>query len=140
MILFLFAFDIQSILLNCSSQLFLSLALLAEGVVFYFHLEDRESLDVILHQLLVATIGISFMSAVLRMYCATNLLVNTTLALSLTLQGTWLIEIGVILYGHSQYNHNNTMFIIASYIWHLMLIGVGMFIFYTLLMIGLFFQ
>ena len=83
------------------------------------------------------------MSAVLRMYCATNLLVNATLALSLTLQGTWLIEIGVILYGHSQWdreNHNNTMFIIASYIWHLILIGVGMFIFYTLLMIGLFFQ
>ena len=123
-----------------TSQLFLSLALLAEGVVFYFHLEDRDSLDVILHQLLVATIGICFMSAVLRMYCATNLLVNATLALSLTLQGTWLIEIGVILYGPSQWdrnNHNNTMFIIASYIWHLMLIGVGMFIFYTLLMIGL---
>lgn len=123
-----------------TSQLFLSLALLAEGVLFYFHLEDRDSLDVILHQLLVAAIGISFISAVLRMYCATNVLVNATLALSLTLQGTWLIEIGVILYGPSQWdneNHNNRMFVMASFIWHLMLIGVGMFIFYTLLMIAL---
>ena len=59
-----------------------------------------------------------------------------------TLQGTWLIEIGVILYGHSQWdreNHNNNVYHTFLY-WHLMLIGDGMFIFYTLLMIELFIQ
>ena len=123
-----------------TSQLFLSLALLVESTVFYFHTDGRDSLDTLIHQLLTIAIVIGFVSAALRMVCATNLLVNATLGLSLTLQGTWLIEAGVVLYGQTKWereDHNNNMFIVACFIWHMMIIAVGMLVFYTLMMIGL---
>ena len=123
-----------------TSQLFLSLALLVESTIFYFHTDGRDSLDTLIHQLLTIAIVIGFVSAALRMVCATNLLVNATLGLSLTLQGTWLIEAGVVLYGQTKWereDHNNNMFVVACFIWHIMIIAVGMLVFYTLMMIGL---
>ena len=129
-----------------TSQLFTSLALVMEALLFYFHLGGRDPLDQRLHQLLVIAIVIGAVSAAMRMLYATNLFVNCTLALSYVLQGTWFIQIGVVLYGGSKIweplgdeerEHRITMFIIACFIWHVMIIGVGMFIFYTFTMIGL---
>ena len=34
-------------------------------------------------------------------------------------------------------DHNNNVFIVACSIWHIMIIAVGMLVFYTLMMIGL---
>ena len=128
-----------------TSQLFTSLALLAEALLFYFHLGGHDTIDQRLHQLLVIAIVIGAVSAALRMLYATNLFVNCTLALSYVLQGTWFIQIGVVLYGGSNLwephndegEHRIVMFIIACFIWHVMIIGTGMFIFYTFMMFAL---
>lgn len=82
-----------------TSQLFLTLAFLAEGLLFYFHVgsEDR-GLSTSVHQIITAiTFACMFFSA-LRMLRAANLFVNSGLAFSIILQGSWFIQAGYLLF------------------------------------------
>ena len=74
-------------------QLFLALAFLVEFIVFYFHIDDdRRALDVLVHIFLIFSIVCCLMFSLLRMWQATNVLINIGLAVGLTLQGHGLLR------------------------------------------------
>ena len=117
-------------------QLFLALAFLVEFIVFYFHIDDdRKALDVLVHIFLIFSIACCLMFSLLRMWQATNVLINAGLAVGLTLQGTWLIEIGIVVYGPDKWEGtmNENMFLVACFVWHFMSIIIFMFILYTIM-------
>ena len=124
-----------------TSKIFLTLAFFVEMFVFYYHAKgdsDRSHLEVLMHELLVLSIGVCTVFAALRMLNSSNILINGGLALGITLQGTWLIEIGAVIFGPVEWKdvHNNYMFIVACFVWHFMCIGVGMFILLTAMHCG----
>ena len=124
-----------------TSKIFLTLAFFVEMFVFYYHAKgdsDRSHLEVLMHELLVLSIGVCTVFAALRMLNSSNILINGGLALGITLQGTWLIEIGAVIFGPVEWKdvHNNYMFIVACFVWHFMCIGVGMFILLTAMQYG----
>ena len=124
-----------------TSKIFLALAFFVEMFVFYYHAKgdsDRSHLEVLMHELLVLSIGVCTVFAALRMLNSSNILINGGLALGITLQGTWLIEIGAVIFGPVEWKdvHNNYMFIVACFVWHFMCIGVGMFILLTAMQCG----
>ena len=124
-----------------TSKLFLALAFFVETFLFYFHIQgdkDRSQLEVLMHELLIFSIGVCVVFAALRMVKSSNILINGGLALGITLQGTWLIEIGVVIFGPVKWKdvHNNYMFIVACFVWHCMSIIVGMFILLTAMEYG----
>ena len=123
-----------------TTQLFLFIAFSAEGVTLYFHANDRDGLNLRAHTLQnYANFGCMIFSA-LRMLQATNLFINAGLALSIVLQGTWVIQIGIILYGQTYWDpddHHNKMFLVASFLWHVAIIATCMLIVYIVMMMVL---
>lgn len=124
-----------------TSKLFLTLAFFVEAFVFYYHTKgdhDRSQLEVLMHELLVISIGVCVLFAGLRMVQSSSILINGGLALGITLQGTWFIEVGIVIFGPTKWEdaHNNSMFIVACFMWHFMCIGVGMLILLTVMQWG----
>ena len=121
-----------------TSQLFLALAFLVEFIVLYFHIDDnRHALDILVHIFLIFSVTCCLMFSLLRMWQTTNILINSGLAVGLTLQGTWLIEIGIVVYAKKwKGTMNENMFLVACFVWHFMSIIIVMFILYTIMQIG----
>ena len=118
-------------------QIFFALAFLVESMVFYFHItidNDRGPLERLTHTLLIYSIVACLVFALLRLWQTTNIIINAGLAVSLTLQGTWFIEIGTVLKWNGTTNEN--MFLVATFIWHFMLILVVFVLLYSAVHLG----
>ena len=117
-----------------TQQIFFVFAFFTEFVVFYFHIsidDSRESLDVLAHTFLLFSIAACVMFALLRIWLANKILINMGLAIGLTLQGTWFVQTGAVLKWSG--TMNESMFLVACFVWHLMSISVVYFIIYALL-------
>eukprot|EP00731_Ephydatia_muelleri_P012454 Em0006g1348a len=82
-----------------TSQVFLALAFLVEGALFHFHTGGMTPLSTQLHVTLTIIIFLCSLFVLFRVWFPTSYLVNTGFGLTMTLQGTWFIQVGDILYG-----------------------------------------
>ena len=121
------------------AQIFLSLAFGFEGFLFYLHAAHRESLDATLHKLLAFVALVSSLLSFLRAFYPSSFMINLSLGISVTLQGTWMIQIGNVLYGKKYWereNHENEEFIVNSFIWHVILLVFSSFLIHFILSIA----
>lgn len=137
-----------------TSALFLALAFLTEGILFYFHTDGRDPINIQIHLILTFVIGICVLFAFLRSMYATNFLVNLGLGFSIFLQGTWFIQTAQFLYPpggkgviinemnrhheekeDSYEHHAAVMFIACSLTWHIIFIMLGMLIVWVILLL-----
>lgn len=125
-----------------TSPLFLTLAFLSEGLLFYFHIGSEDgALSTNVHKIIMAVIFACVIFSALRMLQATHLLINSGVAYSILLQGTWFIQAGYILYppdrnkpwlpsgeqgGASHRSHDVPMFVAVCLVLHV--IGVALFL------------
>lgn len=117
-----------------TQQIFFALAFFVEFVVFYFHISidnSRDSLDVLAHTFLLFSIVACVVFALLRIWLPNKILINMGLAINLTLQGTWFVQTGAVLKWSGTMKER--MFLVACFVWHLMLISVAYFVIYVLL-------
>ena len=121
------------------AQLFFSLALGIEGYVFYFHGASRASLDATVHKLYVCAVLASVLFSFSRVFYSKNLAINLGLGISLALQGTWLIQIGYVLYGKKHWereNHRNMQFVVDCFMWHVLIHVFANFVVYYILAVA----
>ena len=123
-----------------TTKLFLGLAFLVEGFIFSFHLHGHNTFDVTVHEILIYVVFANAAFAFLRMYLSANLLINCSTAFCVTLQGTWLIHMGVALYGKHPLDEDNSpelssAFMAGCFFLHFLLIAVAMLILYTVLLL-----
>ena len=117
-----------------TSMIFFSLAFTVEGLLFYLHTMGRVALNVEVHVLLFYAILSCMIFSVLRIFTATNLVVNLGLGSSILLQGTWLVQGGYLLYGKffPGYNeadmktdrHKESLFVVACFTWHILFVSL----------------
>ena len=120
-----------------TSKCFLSLAFLVEGILFLYHGEGKGDLDCYVHHLLTLAILFSFVFSVLRLLETNNVFYNSGLGASIALQGTWFIQIGTMLYGHTHWENDdpsNKRFAIACFTWHIIAIATVTLVLYVILM------
>ena len=115
------------------------LALMAEGLLFKFHLHGRTDLDVLVHTLLLYGIAANMVSVMVEMRYRHNVLSPLTRAYFLLLQGTWFWQVGWILYppfdssAHwDEEDHEQMMIATMMFAWHaiadvliMLVIGAG---------------
>ena len=68
-------------------------AVFVEGLLFAFHLHGRSALDIHVHQLLIITIAITFVSVVNEWKHRNNVLAVVFRSLCFLIQGTWFIQV-----------------------------------------------
>ncbi|XP_015283877.1 PREDICTED: transmembrane protein 45B-like [Gekko japonicus] len=105
-------------------RLMLSVALLVEGFLFYFHITQRPPLDQHIHALLlIATFG-GAAGLLLEVFLQDNIILELFRSSLALLQGTWFFQIGFVLYppwGGPSWDvadHSNVMFITMCFCWH----------------------
>ncbi|XP_074662502.1 transmembrane protein 45B-like [Tubulanus polymorphus] len=108
------------------------LAFTIEVILFKFHLHGRSSLDVQLHTLLVYVAVLSAISLLAEMRYPNSVLTGLARSFSVGLQGTWLIQIGYILYypspdasGWDGENHEQMMITTIIFGWHMLIILIA---------------
>ncbi|XP_054159615.1 transmembrane protein 45B-like [Oppia nitens] len=109
----------------------LSLAIFAEGLLFYFHLHGRTSLDIHVHTLLIISIILSLISVLIEWIYRYHFLSAFCRTVCTLLQGFWFYTVGFILYppfsqspvGES---HGKQMLITALFCWEIAAIIVLM--------------
>ena len=133
-----------------TSMMFLSIAFTVEGLLFYLHTMGRDMLNIEIHSLLVYAIFACVAFSVLRIFSATNIVINLGLGSSILLQGTWFVQAGYILFGgflgdfqidgqsveqvtsqpteasmvEDKAEHRYIMFVVACFAWHLVLVAL----------------
>ncbi|XP_061660390.1 transmembrane protein 45B isoform X2 [Syngnathoides biaculeatus] len=106
-------------------RLALSLALFVEGFLFYFHVMSRPPLDAHIHSLLLLAVFSGSASAMLEVFVRDHIILEMLKASFFILQGSWLYQIGFVLYppsGGPKWDltlHNNVMFVTMCFCWHL---------------------
>jgi hypothetical protein len=125
-----------------TSMMFLTLAFLVEYVLFFLHTSGRDEFNIAVHTLLTYSILSCVVFSLLRIFNATNIVINLGLGSSILLQGTWFIQAGYFLYGgfisadesdddesndgsEDARHHRYVMFMAACYTWHLLFIALG---------------
>ena len=107
-----------------------SLVFYTESLIFYTHDINKYEFDSTMHFLLQIAIIPCGLFTLLRLYDPANLMINLGFSTFLALQGTWLIQIGFLVFtdkfplldeGMVQ---TTTMFSAAIFIWHMMAIIV----------------
>lgn len=68
-------------------------AVFVEGLLFAFHLHGRSALDIHVHQLLIITIGATFLSVANEWKHRNNILAAVFRSLCFLIQGTWFIQV-----------------------------------------------
>ena len=108
------------------SYLSLAMAYFVEALLFSFHLMGRDVVDTTFHTLLVHTIHGCVVMSLAEMLFRNQVLVALGRAFFTTLQGTWFIQIGFILYSpfedHVPWDpedHHNAMLVACLYAFHL---------------------
>ncbi|XP_078577869.1 transmembrane protein 45B-like [Branchiostoma floridae x Branchiostoma japonicum] len=115
----------------------MSLACSVEGLLFFYHLHGRGTLDVHVHQLLILAIVPCVAVTGLETWNPHTVYLPMIRAALATLQGTWLWQAGFILYppfpGHDWDldNHENMMFVSMAFCWHILGILLFMCVVYT---------
>lgn len=114
-----------------------AMAVGVEGLLFKFHLHGREPLDVLVHTLLIYTIGANLISVFVEMRYRHNVLAALSKAYFLFVQGTWFWQVGFILYNPlpnavkwEQDNHEQLMIATMFFAWHcgvvfLLMLAIG---------------
>ena len=104
---------------------FYCLAMFIECIIFRFHLHGRDELDTMLHTLLVYTIVGWLIALTSEMRYRRNVSISLSRAYFLFLQGTWLLQIGYILYNPNPAadkwdpdDHHSLMIVTMMYAWH----------------------
>ena len=126
--------DLLSLLVRIpkkTGQLFLSIAFLMEGLLFYFHVDERKMLDVRVHYILTLAIFGCAIASLARMYSGTNLFINLSLSFAIIYQGVWFIQAATIMYGRNKAswdwtNHHHSMLVALIGAWHVMMVSVFM--------------
>jgi len=107
-----------------------SMVFYSESLLFYIHDINKHEFDSSIHFLLQFAIIPCGIFTLLRLYDPSNLMINLGFASCLTLQGTWLIQIGFLIFtdkfplldeGMVQ---TTTMFSAAIFVWHIITITV----------------
>ncbi|XP_075384002.1 transmembrane protein 45B [Tenrec ecaudatus] len=116
--------DILTYLPLGMDRLVMALAVFIEGLLFYFHVQNRPPLDQHIHSLLLFPLfggtACLFLEVILRDNIVLELF-RTTLTV---LQGTWFWQIGFVLFPPfgkpewDQKDHGNIMFITMCFCWH----------------------
>ena len=101
------------------------LALMAEGLLFKFHLHGRTDLDVLVHTLLLYGIAANMVAVMVEMRYRHNVLSPLSRAYFLLLQGTWFWQVGWILYPPfdssarwDEEDHEQMMIATMMFTWH----------------------
>ncbi|KAK2153981.1 hypothetical protein LSH36_280g03004 [Paralvinella palmiformis] len=84
----------------------LVLSFAAEGILFKYHLMDRDQLDILIHTLLVWVIFLTVLVLVIEMRFRDQVLVSLTRAYLVLVQGTWFWQIAFILYNPLPHSGN----------------------------------
>ena len=120
-------------------QLFLSLAFAIEGSLLYVHGAGRSSLYAALHTRQACAALLCVLFSFLRVFHPWKFTINSGLGISIALQGTWLIQIGSVLYGKRYWdreNHENVVFVINCFIWHIIILVVFVYMLHFLIGVG----
>ncbi|XP_033734010.1 transmembrane protein 45B-like [Pecten maximus] len=103
----------------------LIMAFLVEALLFHFHLQERSSLDVTIHTLLVYTILSNAIIIGVELKMVNSALVSLVKGLLLLVQGTWFWQIGFILYSPSRLpstwhaeDHEHIFLAVLIFVWH----------------------
>ncbi|XP_071305682.1 transmembrane protein 45B-like isoform X1 [Agelaius tricolor] len=105
-------------------RLSLSLALLVEGLLFYFRDYSDAVLDQHLHSLLAMAIFAGALCALLEVFHRDHIILETFRTSSFLLQGSWLWQIGFVLSppwggpGWDQRDSSNLLFLTMCFCWH----------------------
>ncbi|XP_066478341.1 transmembrane protein 45A [Tiliqua scincoides] len=105
-------------------RMMLSLAVFMEGFLFYHHIHGRAILDQHVHQLLILTIFGGAFIIFLEVFFRGIIVLEMFRASVCLLHGSWLWQIGFVLYppsGSPEWNQmdlNNVMFLSMCYCWH----------------------
>uniref|UniRef100_A0A6A7GAT9 Transmembrane protein 45B-like n=1 Tax=Hirondellea gigas TaxID=1518452 RepID=A0A6A7GAT9_9CRUS len=100
------------------------LAISVEGILFLYHLHGRTVMDVQVHIFLMYVVAASAVSGALEMTHKKNIIPALGRAFFTTLQGTWFIHVGFILYPPSwmshwnETDHEQMMIITMVFTWH----------------------
>ncbi|XP_077992806.1 transmembrane protein 45B-like [Glandiceps talaboti] len=110
--------------LKAYEMFFGALAFFVEGLLFYFHVHGRSSLDITLHYLLVIAVVLGSITAMAEMWKKDDKLLPFIRTGLTMIQGTWFWQVGFMLYPPNgeewdQESHNNVMFATMAFCWHI---------------------
>lgn len=112
-----------------------ALAFSVEALLFSFHLHGRAMLDTQIHLLLVGTVLATVILVLLEYNLPHSLLVCAARVYCVFLQGTWFIQVGLMLYhpvyGSWKQDEHHVMVAAIVFVWH------GLAVFLAMLVIGL---
>lgn len=101
------------------------LAYAMEGILFYFHLHGRTTMDKQVHMMLFISIMFGMLAIWIELKHQNYVLATLGRAYFTLLQGTWFYQVGFILYppfpgmaGWDQEDHSQMMIITMMYTWH----------------------
>lgn len=103
----------------------LLIAIFTEGILFKFHLHDREEFDTTVHVLLIYAVFLTMLPVLAEMYWEHNILPALARALCFMLQGTWFIHVGFLLYSPLpnpqkwDNSGNSIMYATMFFTWHI---------------------
>ena len=111
-----------------TSKVFFSLAFFVEALLFWFHVHDKDHLNVAVHTLLIIAIFASLFLSLLRIPQPANVLINSFLGVSILIQGTWFANAGSILYhksstwdsSHEDGSNKQIMLAVVIFNWHIL--------------------
>ena len=102
----------------------LASAMLAEGILFKFHLYGRSALDITVHTLLLYAVWLSAAVTFGEMVYRDNVLLALGRGFFTVLQGTWFWQTGFVLYNPlpgrpwDPDNHHQLMLLACFFTWH----------------------
>lgn len=105
-------------------RLSLALAVFIEGLLFYFHVQNRPPLDQHIHSLLLIAVFGGSISIMIEVFLRDNIVLEMFRSSLSILQGSWFWQIGFVLYPlggapeWDQKDHGNIMFITMCFCWH----------------------
>uniref|UniRef100_A0A8C6XFC7 Transmembrane protein 45B n=1 Tax=Naja naja TaxID=35670 RepID=A0A8C6XFC7_NAJNA len=109
----------------------LGIALFVEGFVFHYHISLRPMLDQHIHAMLLTAIFAAVATCFIQVFVHDNVILDLFLVCLALLHGTWLWQIGFVLYppwGEPEWDlndHSNLMFISMCFCWHFALKAAG---------------
>lgn len=109
---------------NGSGFLFAAVALFVEGILFFFHLDGRPRLDVLVHTFLYVIIFMSAGVMILEGWAKDSFLLLVVRVFLFFLQGTWFIQIAHSLHGSQPWKNikPNQEFVSILFSWHIIFI------------------
>ncbi|KAE8592088.1 hypothetical protein XENTR_v10018645 [Xenopus tropicalis] len=105
-------------------RLSLGIAVIIEGLLFYYHVHNRPALDQHIHSLLLIAVFGGAISIMIEVFMRNDIVLELFRSSLTILQGTWFWQIGFVLYPlggapeWDQTDHGNVMFITMCFCWH----------------------